>query len=333
MASTFLMKAHKYETKHAGSRNWWSIKYDGMRALWDGGLTTNRTDVPWCEGERATGLWSINGKIIRAPEWFLSRLPQNVILDGELWAGVQEFQTVMSICRSHSGEGWEKIRFMVHDAPPPGCVFIFREITEPNCQVRLTIKTTRYFQNLCQKAGMVWYDTRGWQPDFWLNWESAVCTPIEHNLVPKGTPEEQRQFLDRVLDDLVKEGHEGIIIRKQGSLWVAARSHNLLKYKPFTDDEAIVTGVKFGDGKYLGMAGSLICDWKGQEIAISGLTDRERQVLGAFKKKALDSPGQIHRGHGTVFIPATTVITFRYREKTKDGLPKEPRFLRIRGME
>jgi DNA ligase-1 len=48
---------------------WWmSEKFDGIRCFWNGKM-----------------LFSRNGRVIKAPKWFLEGLPSDVKLDGELW--------------------------------------------------------------------------------------------------------------------------------------------------------------------------------------------------------------------------------------------------------
>jgi hypothetical protein len=57
------------------------------------------------------------------------------------------------------------------------------------------------------------------------------------------------------------------------------------------------------------MTGALVCDFNGVTVELSGMTDDERQ------------PGHFSLGD---------VVTFRYRELSDSGVPKEPRFIRIR---
>ncbi|HMA79100.1 MAG TPA: hypothetical protein VKP88_08340, partial [Candidatus Paceibacterota bacterium] len=96
----FLMLADTYKAdKHEAIGMIGSEKLDGMRALWDGGVSRGDAteNVPWASvtnpktGEKkakikpiATGLWSRYGSPINAPDWFLDQLP-TVPLDGELY--------------------------------------------------------------------------------------------------------------------------------------------------------------------------------------------------------------------------------------------------------
>src|SRR5690348_9638910 len=81
---------------------WWmSEKYDGLRGYWDGHK-----------------LWTRQGNPIHAPEYFLTELPRDVALDGELWIGYGKFEETVSIVRSQAPDDrWKQVRFMVFDAP------------------------------------------------------------------------------------------------------------------------------------------------------------------------------------------------------------------------
>src|ERR1700745_3678124 len=81
---------------------WWmSEKYDGLRGYWDG-----------------RKLWSRNGNLIHAPDYFLAELPRDIALDGELWIGYGKFEETVSIVRSETPDDrWKRVHFMVFDAP------------------------------------------------------------------------------------------------------------------------------------------------------------------------------------------------------------------------
>lgn len=363
--SYFLMKAQQHDyQKHFHRGNWWSVKLDGMRALWDGGITRGETEVPWLRGtgKVATGLWSMSGKIIYAPDWWLDQLPKNVVCDGELWAGVGQFQKTMSICRSHdAGDRWHDIKFMCYDTPTVGQVFIFRNIDEPRLKLSISMMDSMFFKLRSNAAGMEWYSGKGWTPPF--NWgleETEYFTLLEHARVMGDTPEEQEIYLSGVLDSVLEHGHEGIMIRKQGSIWRPIRSHDLTKIKPFSDEEATVIGVQFGKrtelgSKYLGKMGSLICEWEGKKIKVSGFKTHERHLtmseeaqvataeqMGIYtegldpyefaEEYAKDHEGEEYIGDAfqCIEFPVGSTITFKYRELTDGGMPKDPRYWRDR---
>lgn len=118
------------------------------------------------------------------------------------------------------------------------------------------------------------------------------------------------QHLIAERDRIVAAGGEGLMIRKPESDYEPGRSPTLLKVKPFDDAEAKVIAHKPGKGRFAGKLGSLrVRSPDGREFSVgTGLTDAQRQAPP----------------------PIGTVITYRYRGLTKNGLPRFPSFLRIR---
>jgi DNA ligase-1 len=112
------------------------------------------------------------------------------------------------------------------------------------------------------------------------------------------------------LDEVVADGGEGLMLHRADSLWHTGRSAALLKLKKIQDAEAKVVGYTAGKGKYEGQVGALILalpDGRTFKVG-SGLTDALRK----------NPP------------PLNTLITYRYRDITKKGLPRFATFLRIR---
>lgn len=106
-------------------------------------------------------------------------------------------------------------------------------------------------------------------------------------------------------------GGEGLMLRRKGSAYAkSVRSGDLLKVKSFKDDEAIVTGHQVGKGRHKGRCGALECRSRsGKSFKVgTGLTDAERAAPPALG----------------------SVITFRYFEISKAGVPRFPSFQRIR---
>jgi len=111
-------------------------------------------------------------------------------------------------------------------------------------------------------------------------------------------------------DRVVRLGGEGLMLRQPESIYEAARSATLLKVKPYDDAEATVIAHEPGQGKYRGRLGALrVRTDEGKEFSVgSGFTDAQRE-----------SPPAVG-----------TVITYRFRGLTAEGLPRFPSFLRIR---
>jgi DNA ligase-1 len=201
---------------------WMSEKLDGVRAVWQGGEFRSR-----------------NGNVFHAPESFRAKMPPYA-LDGELFMGRGEFQTTVSIVRSHTDKGWDRIRFHVFDLYPIG----------PNAE----------------------------EMDFEMRqrWLTMILAgPVVH--VPQVRCE-GAAHLTAFVDAVIAGGGEGAMLRAPGSLYEKKRSATLLKVKRFHDIEARVTGHVPGKGKHVGRLGALSCvapNGAAFEVG-TGFTDAER---------------------------------------------------------
>lgn len=121
-----------------------------------------------------------------------------------------------------------------------------------------------------------------------------------------------RAELRRWLDEVVAGGGEGLMLHRADAPWEAGRSAALLKLTPWLDAEARVVGHVPGRGRLQGLLGALeVEDAAGRRFRIgTGFTDAVR--------RAPPAPG--------------TTITYRYRELTAKGLPRFPRYLRVRDL-
>jgi len=105
---------------------------------------------------------------------------------------------------------------------------------------------------------------------------------------------------------VIEMGGEGLMLRKPGSVWEPRRVSSLLKVKPVLWGEGVVVDVTAGKGKYVGMLGALVVKWGDVVFELSGMTDAERRMDDWVGKK----------------------VSFKYRELTRDGVPKEGRYVR-----
>ncbi|MBU3913883.1 MAG: DNA ligase [Nanoarchaeota archaeon] len=96
-----LLLANKW-TPEVNPAGWWmSEKLDGIRALWTGKEFISRL-----------------GNKFYPPAWFIEGLPDNTMLDGELWMGRGKFQETMSIVRSQGlNLEWAAITYKIFDIP------------------------------------------------------------------------------------------------------------------------------------------------------------------------------------------------------------------------
>ena len=109
---------------------------------------------------------------------------------------------------------------------------------------------------------------------------------------------------------VVDAGGEGLMLHHRDARYRAGRSDGLLKLKPFQDAEAQVVGHTPERGKYTGMVGALVVERPdGLRFRIgSGLTDALRAAPPAVG----------------------THVTYRFNGLTGNGVPRFPRFLRVR---
>jgi DNA ligase-1 len=203
---------------------WWmSEKYDGLRGYWDG-----------------QKLWSRKGNLIHAPDYFLAELPRDIALDGELWIGHGKFEETMSIVRSEKPDDrWERVRYMVFDAPQAKGTFEQRmQFLRENVS-----EGNRFVKVVAQER----------------------CQGVTQLLAER--------------DRVVREGGEGLMLRQPESTYEARRSPTLLKVKPYDDAEATVIAHEPGKGKFAGKLGALrVRADDGREFSIgSGLTDADRE--------------------------------------------------------
>lgn len=212
------------------------------------------------------------GNTIHAPEWFTRDWPIEP-LDGELWAGRGQFEQVTATVRDlePDDEAWRHIRFMVFDLPARGETFSSRlEI------LRSLLAPTH------------------------IDWLSAVT---QSRVADDAA-------LHLQLETIAAAGGEGLMLHKEDSLYRAERNDDLLKLKPYHDAEARVIAHLPGQGKYLGMLGSLLVRAaNGAEFRIgTGFTDEQRR-------------------HPP---PIGSSITYSYHNLTARGIPRFARFLRVR---
>ncbi len=119
--------------------------------------------------------------------------------------------------------------------------------------------------------------------------------------------------LQALLKQTVQAGGEGLVLHRANALWSPGRSDALQKLKPMPDEDARVVAHLPGKGRHLGRLGALLLELQnGQRFALgTGFTDEQRSA-----------PPLIG-----------SMVTYRYRDRTSNGLPRFASFLRIRGPE
>lgn len=116
--------------------------------------------------------------------------------------------------------------------------------------------------------------------------------------------------LRRRLAAVVRDGGEGLMLHRADAPYETGRSAALLKLTPWLDAEARVVAHLPGRGKFAGMLGALRVE----------MPDGRRFSLGSgFSLAERRAPP-----------PVGAQVTYRYRELTRHGLPRFPRYLRVR---
>lgn len=119
--------------------------------------------------------------------------------------------------------------------------------------------------------------------------------------------------LHQQLEAVVSKGGEGLMLHRGSAQYQSKRTGDLLKLKPHEDAEGEILSYEGGEGKYAGKVGALVVLLgNGKKIKIgSGLSDADRMNPPAIGE----------------------LITFQYTGYTSSGLPRFPRFLRVRKSE
>lgn len=280
--------------------DWWaSEKWDGIRALWD--------------GEKMISRGSGVGKpkvYTYVPEWFKKILPPGIPLDGEIWIGRGLFQKTSRLStikpgKSYTSEQIEKI--WAGDTDPP---VIFKVFDIPN-DPRPFEKRMAYLKTILKDLKSCWNE---------LVYPGKKTFPLQFTEQIKIKNMEQ---LVNLYTKLTSEGAEGIMLRAPGSPYQPKRSKYMLKYKIKEDAECILREYIPGDGKYIGMLGSLKCelmkDGKPNGVFTqigTGLNDSQRE--------------NYNNKNSPEYIPIGSVISFSYMEMTKEGVPRHPVYRGIR---
>lgn len=351
----FLQLAHRWvPEKHGCAGSFMSIKLDGRRAFWDGGISRGlfADEVPWANVEKdyikitrpkATGLWSRYGSVIHAPDWWLNKLP-TMFLDGELYGGLQSFQSVAStvskVAENCDSRAWKDVTFYAFGSPPPEVIFAPGEIDNKPHFVK-TFDNSVLPWALKRHGGYIpkARDFRTVLKIMELKIEQNDVVRIHNQIQLPFNTEQAYELVQRSLEEEIERKGEGLILRKAHSLWLPERTHDLLKVKQRDDAEATVIGYTTGKltdrgSKHLGRMGALICSYNGRRFELAGLNDEERPLSGvhngltaqewATEHPGMDCPSWIE----SKTFPRNTTITFRYRELTRDGIPKEASYYR-----
>jgi DNA ligase-1 len=140
--------------------------------------------------------------------------------------------------------------------------------------------------------------------------EIARATDWPQLVAVEQVPVADREALQRRLVAVVRAGGEGLVLHRADAPYRTGRGADLLKLKPLHDAEAVVVGHQAGQGRLAGCMGALrVRTAGGAEFLLgTGFSDAQRA----------DPP------------PTGTLVTYTYRGRTAQGLPRFASFLRLR---
>jgi ATP-dependent DNA ligase len=119
-------------------------------------------------------------------------------------------------------------------------------------------------------------------------------------------------------DEYVADGYEGLMIRNMAGMYnVGNRSADLLKMKEFQDDEFEITGFYEGEG---GEKGLVL--WK--------CKTKDDKEFGCRPQGTHEDRRELFK-HGADYVGK--MLTVRYQELTKDGIPRFPIGIAVRDYE
>jgi DNA ligase-1 len=206
-----------------------SEKLDGVRGFWDG-----------------KQLWTRQGNKIITPKWFTQYWP-NTALDGELWSGRDQFQTIVSCVRKKTVQErcWRNIRLLVFDLP--------------NGKQKFSLRS-KNIEKIINKSS------------------SPYLARVKQFSLPSNTA------LYKKLDEIVAMQGEGLMLHHKDAYYKVGRNKHLMKLKHYQDDEAVVIEHLPGKGKYQHMLGSLLVETKaGLQFKIgTGFSDQQRRTPPAI---------------------------------------------------
>ncbi|KIJ22572.1 hypothetical protein M422DRAFT_786411, partial [Sphaerobolus stellatus SS14] len=177
--SVLLAQSYKVDGKVDITGWWMSEKLDGVRTYYDGKRMISRLGNPFTP-----------------PKELLAKLPKDVTLDGELFAGRGKFQETVSIVKTINSPHWKEIIFQVFDIPSKGNL-PFEERME-------------ILQALFGPSG------------------THTCAEVQ---IVKQIKIKQKEHMFKMLKSVESKGGEGVMLREPGSFYEGRRSNTLLKVK------------------------------------------------------------------------------------------------------
>ena len=238
------------------------------------------------------------GKNFDVPDWYCSIMPPGIALDGELWLGREKFEDC-GLFRKKKPTKPDEIEQWENQWKQKNVKYKVFDILNNKDEFEERMKL---LQKLVKERNKCARGISG-----------IVSPPLEYTIQTKVSTEKALSMAK----DIIKKKGEGIMLRKPKSLYEAKRSKTLYKIKETDDMEAIIVGYKPGKGKYSELLGAFRCSLVNNSNITFNVSGMKDDVRKSYKTTH----------------PIGTMITITYNGLTSAGIPRHPRYLRIRHAE
>jgi DNA ligase-1 len=201
-------------------------------------------------------------------------LPNNTVYDGELLAKgvfkdcIAQRQATNSI--ANSGGNKTGLTFNIFDMVP------LAEFNEGISKEPALLRKIRLGATLMDDSIQILTEE-------WSNYIAAFGTYADFESI-KSVPIlgliNSIDEVDEIVSNIWKAGREGVMLNTTVGKYELKRSKQLLKIKHTEEIVLSVEGMVEGDGKFDGILGSLVVDYKGTKLGVgSGFTEAERKKI------------------------------------------------------
>jgi len=270
---------------------WLTEKYDGYRTL--------------CVNKK---LYTRNGNQIYCPDWFTQLLPDDINLDGELFAGYGNWNLCGSFRRKTPDESVWKME---------NVIYIVFDIIDTKTDTPYHIRYKTLLNYVMKTRHTTKLDLIG----------IRTTPPIR---IVSYTTATSINNIQTVFNQIVTKGGEGVVLRDPLSKYVTQSKGNIFRIKKLYMKEGIVVDYKISNSqKYKGLLSSFMV------VPIADEDDFEHNIKkGQLLKQQMFSVSSgitehIRKTYKDTF-PIGTIIQYKCNDYTSTGKPRHPAFIRKR---
>lgn len=330
------MLAHTYNPeKHTDKKidGWWiSEKYDGVRGMWDG-----------------IDMKSRNGKIYTIPSFLKKQLGIiGVALDGEIWFGLDTFDIASGAARreDNDDEVWKNMTYMVFDTPDTSLQFeerinLLQGLYDKIKDLVPNIKLVKYRKFKSSETSieeeLLKIENNGGEGLMLRKPKSMYVFDRSHDMLKvKSWVYKECEVVGYTEGTGRLKGLVGSLEVKCGDLDEGAEGFVLFKIGSGLNDDQRFSGSPEDSWKKKTTQKSINDARKNirknvsvDDKLVKLLANKIRHSKGREKINALHQLNEL-----LSCVPIIgSIVTFRYKELTKNGVPKFPTFIGVRDYE